>query len=367
METPWIDAKQRARSLARNEAFWQGDLADPPLMWVTVADAWPGQAPPEPAAEESLWTDVDYLMAATEYQLGHTYFAGDSLPVFSPWLGPDQFAAWLGAELTLKPKDCTSWSKPFVDDWDAYASLAIDPENRWWKLYLQTLHSSVEAGRDKWVTGYPDLHTGIDGLAAIRGPDKLMVDIMTDPEKVHRAMRQTTELWKWIMDTVSDIILPAGQGTSHWAMGWSRQRYQCIGQNDFSCLIGPQAFVDFCWQDTRACCNYVDRALYHLDGPDAVRHLPKLLELENLDCVQWIQGAGNPLPSTSLEPLRRIQQAGKSIQLHYGGTHGGDADLRREIDILCHGLDPTRLFFWIITDRVEKADAIVQYARQVCR
>ncbi|MHC4443579.1 MAG: uroporphyrinogen decarboxylase/cobalamine-independent methonine synthase family protein [Planctomycetota bacterium] len=366
MRTIWIEEKQLARALARNEAFWQGELDDYPLMWVTVPDAGGGSDLPEPEREEEMWTDVDYVMASTEDTLARTYYAGDSLPVFNPWLGPDQVAAWLGADIILKPKDFTSWVKPFVDDWEQHQELTIDPGNRWWNLYLDTVRASAEAGKDKWVTAFPDLHTGIDGLCAIRRPHNLMMDMLTTPEVVHRAMRQMTDLWKYVVDVVTDIIMPAGQGSSNWTMGWSRDRYLCIGQNDFSCLIGPEMFVDFCWQDNLECCNHVDHTLYHLDGPDAARHLPKLLELENLTAIQWIQGAGKPPPSKWLDMLTQIQQAGKPIQLYYHDAHGGDADFEEELNILCDALDPTKLFIWAVVDNVEKADMIVNHARRIC-
>lgn len=67
-------------------------------MWVTAPDAKPGPAVPSPGSEEGLWTNVDYLMAAAEASFSRTHYAGDALPVFCPWLGPDQFAAWLGAD-----------------------------------------------------------------------------------------------------------------------------------------------------------------------------------------------------------------------------------------------------------------------------
>ena len=156
--------------------------------------------------------------------------------------GPDQFAAWLGADLELQPRQNTSWCKPFVQDWADHPELRIDSDNRWWRLYLQLLRESVRAGEDKWVTGFPDLHTGIDALSAIRGPENLAVDLVTDPDAIHRAMRQTSDLWKCVVDTASEIILPAGQGTSNWTMGWSDDRFLCIGQNDFSCMISPATF-----------------------------------------------------------------------------------------------------------------------------
>ena len=196
MVTPWVPEKQLARALERNEAFWRGELEAGPLMWVTAEAAKPGPTLPEPADELELWTNVDYRIAATEAALARTYYAGDALPVFCPWLGPDQFAGWLGAELRLQPRANTSWSQPFVTDWQEHPPWRLDPENRWWKLYWQLLRESVRVGRDKWVTGYPDLHTGLDALSALRGPERLALDLAECPAAVHRAMSQLTALWK---------------------------------------------------------------------------------------------------------------------------------------------------------------------------
>jgi len=367
METIWIAEKQLARALRRNEAFWRGELEEGPLLWLTVPRAKPSPFVPEPASEEELWTNVDYVIAATESALAGTHFAGDALPVFCPWLGPDQFAAWLGADLVLRPRQNTSWSKPFVQDWSEHPELRIDPANRWWRLYLQLLRDSVRAGQGKWVTGYPDLHTGIDALSALRGPENLAMDLVKNPAAIHRAMRQFTELWKFVVDADSEIILPAGQGTSNWTMGWSRDRFLCIGQNDFSCMISPEMFETFCWQDNLECCAHVDHSLYHLDGPGAVRHVPLLLRLERLNCIQWIQGAGSPMPSQWLDLLQRIQAGGKSVQLYYGEGHGGDADLKRELDILSRALDLNRLFIWARVKSVQEAEDIVRYCRREFR
>ena len=41
----------------------------------------------------------------------------------------------------------------------------------------------MRAGRDKWVTGYPDLHTGVDALSAIRGRDRLALDLVENPAR----------------------------------------------------------------------------------------------------------------------------------------------------------------------------------------
>ena len=83
--------------------------------------------------------------------------------------------------------------------------------------------------------------------------------------------------------------------------------------------------------------------------------------------MQWIQGAGAPLPSYWLSLLRRIQDGGKSVQVMYSGAHGGKADFRQEIDALCGALDVSRLFIAADVDSVEKADFIVRHAGEVSR
>ena len=359
MKSIWVDERDLAARCARNEAFWDGCLNAGPLLWITVPNAARGVPPREPDTEEGLWTDVEYVLDKGEYDLAHTHFAGDSLPVFHPWLGPDQVAAWLGAEMLVKPRDNTSWVRPFVNDAHAYPPFRIDPDNRWWKLYLDLVRGAVERGTDKWVTAYPDLHTGIDALAAIRGPEDLILDMIDHPDIIHQAMGSLTRLWKEIVDCVSAIVLPAGQGTTNWTMGWSQRRFLCIGQNDFSCMIGPGVFDAFFLHDTQACIRHADRTIYHLDGPDALRHLPRLLDIGALNCIQWIQGAGQPLPSQWLPLLQRIQGAGKSVQLLYAGAHGGDADFARELDALCGALDRNRLFVVIEAGSVEEAEALV--------
>lgn len=359
MKSIWLAPDSIALRCARHEAFWRKELDEGPLLWITAPLEKPGTPPKEPATEEGLWTDVEYVLSKAEYDLGRTYFAGDSLPVFNPWLGPDQFAAWLGAEMQLKPRDNTSWVRPLSKDASEYPSFHLDPSNRWWRLYLSLVRRSVERGKDKWITAYPDLHTGIDALAALRSPEQLMFDMLESPQTVRRAMRQMTQFWKDVVDLVSDAVLPTGQGTSNWTMGWSERRFLCIGQNDFTCLISPKMFDEFCLNDTVECADHVDHTIYHLDGAGALKHLPRLLEIERIDCVQWIQGAGKPLPSHWLELLRQIQAAGKSVQLLYAGAHGGEADFRLELDVLLDALDPRRLFLVIEARSVAEADRLV--------
>lgn len=366
MDTRFVPEKQLERAQRRNEAWWRGELEDYPLLWIYAADAKPGPPMPRTADDAELWTNVDVAMAAAESRIARTHFSGDALPTYNPWLGPDQFAAWLGAGLTFRPGDNTSWVVPFVKVWEPGKEWKIDPANKWWRLYCDLLQESVRVGKDKWATTFPDLHTGIDALSALRGPENLLVDLLEEPEAVLAAMGQMTALWKWVVDYVWDILRASGQGTTNWTGGWSEKRFVCVGQNDFTCMIGPDMFDRFCLNDTAECVNHIDYALYHLDGPGALRRLPRLLEIERLHTVQWIHGDGQPPHSHWLEMLQGVQRAGKGVQIWYNRNYVRKIDIFEELDIVCNSLDPARLFIGLEASSAEQADAVVQFVMGLC-
>ena len=341
--------------------FGRVELEEGPLAWVSVKPPTPSPRLPEPAAEEELWTDPEYVIAATEDRLANTIYLGDALPVHCPWLGPDQFAGWLGADLVLAPRTHnTSWAAPFLDEWQDRRVFNISPDNQWWKLYLEITRRSADAGRDKWITGYPDLHAGVDALSAIRGFERFNMDLIERPELVLDALQQMTRLWKEVVDTVAGIIEPGGQGASNWTMGWSDKRFLCVGHYDFTCMISPRMFDQFCREDLAECCRHVDHSIYHLDGPGAIRHLPSILSEPALTCVQWIPGAGSAPMSHWIPLLKEIQASGKSVQI-WPCSDGGEARLLEEIQVACEQLDVRRLFIVAeVTDRELGAAAMAK-------
>jgi len=74
-------------------------------------------------------------------------------------------------------------------------------------------------------------------------------------------------------------------------------------------------FEKFVLPDLAACCDMMEHAFYHLDGPGEIRHLDMLLSLENLRGIQWIPGDGSPPPEEWLPLLKRIRDAGKLCQV----------------------------------------------------
>jgi 5-methyltetrahydrofolate--homocysteine methyltransferase len=87
-------------------------------------------------------------------------------------------------------------------------------------------------------------------------------------------------------------------------------------QNDFSCLISSRMFEAYFLPSLEQQTRWVERTIYHLDGPGAIRHLDALLSLPRLDGIQWVPGAGAPEMSRWIRLLRRIQAGGKLLVLN---------------------------------------------------
>jgi len=53
-------------------------------------------------------------------------------------------------------------------------------------------------------------------------------------------------------------------------------------------------FKEFVFPYLQEQCSRLGFTLYHLIGPEAIRHLDQLLKIPELTAIQWVPGAGNP-------------------------------------------------------------------------
>ncbi len=100
-------------------------------------------------------------------------------------------------------------------------------------------------------------------------------------------------------------------------------------------MVGKAMYDEVFLPGIRRECQFLDRSIYHLDGPGALRHLDSLLEITELDAVQWVFGAGNEGFNRWVGVYQRIQKAGKGIQVICSFD---------EIDVIMQTLSPRGMF-----------------------
>ena len=86
-------------------------------------------------------------------------------------------------------------------------------------------------------------------------------------------------------------------------------------QSDISGMVSEEDFRRFAIPYLTEQCRKIDYTLYHLDGVDALRHLEAILEIDELNAVQWTPGEGQPQGGDPVwyKEYRKILEAGKSV------------------------------------------------------
>lgn len=252
-------------------------------------------------------------------------FLGDSVPAYTITFGPDHFAFLLGCEMRhLADSPDTTWSIPFVQDW-ADADISFTPDGWAWQRTMAFVRGLRARLDGRVIVDVAAMSANLDALAAVRGVQNLLMDLATCPEAVLGALEQVARAHEEVMShlRVELDVEKWGSVTRHGLYG---PGLLDIPQSDFSCMISADMFAEFVLPWVRREVDQLDGATYHLDGPDAIRHLEAICSIDGIGVIQWVPGAGNERRDWS-DLQRRIDSLGK------GQFLGGDAGrLRRYWD-----------------------------------
>lgn len=303
--------------LKRFDAWWERAILDRPLVSITL---------PRPVAErrslprnhhKSLrdrWMDTAYVVECAEVSLGNTLWYADSLPVAWPNLGPEVFSAFYGCGMEYG--EDTAWSTPILPDWseEAVNALCFSSDNFYFRKLLEMTDALIEAGKGKFIVGYTDLHGGGDAIAAFRDPQRLLIDTIERPAEIRSLCERITTDFLRVYDHFHERLSGAGMPSTTWCPATCRGRFH-VPSNDFSCMISQKTFEELFLPGIIRECRHMDRCLYHLDGPQALRFLDRLLEIPEIHAIQWVPGAGHEDWRQWAEVYQRIQHRKKALQI----------------------------------------------------
>jgi hypothetical protein len=229
--------------------------------------------------------------------------------------GPDEIAAFCGGELEWSEGLVdTNWSVPFVEDWDEALPLRLDEANPLWLRMQEFYRKAAVKLAGKMVIGQLDLHTNMDLLAAVRGPQKLCLDLIEQPEQVDRAMASARELFKELWRRMADL----GRMDE---LGYSNGMYSMEGASivscDFCCMMSPAMFRRWVLPAYEEEAAITRHAFHHWDGPGALIHEPDILASKGLHTMGYVPTVGREgriMHIKCLDMLKRWQEAGKAVQ-----------------------------------------------------
>lgn len=282
-------------------------------MWEHLPqDGAPHEQVPAPAPARDLsqyWFDPEWRAADIHYQLSRSSFNADILPVANTHLGPGSLAAILGAE--LEGGEDTIWIHPRAGQND---TIVLDEDNRWWRMHLDLIRACKRRAQGRYFVGCPDLIEGLDTLAALRGTQPVLLDMMDRPAELAQQVQAVNDIWFQVFERIYGEINEGGEMAFCYFSIWGPGRVAKL-QSDISGMISTRNFRRFVQPFVREQCQRLDYALYHLDGVAAMRHLDALLEIEELNAIQWTPGAGQPQGGDPCwyDLYKRIRAGGKAI------------------------------------------------------
>lgn len=265
--------------------------------------------PQEPKDLNQKWFDAKWRAEFLDWYVAHSCLKADILPVANTQLGPGSLAAILGSR--LEGGEDTIWIHQHPDFKE---DITFDENNEAWKLHKALLKACKEKAQGHYYVGMPDLMEGLDVLASLKGSDTVLIDLLTQGEVVEKQLQQINDIYFKVFDELYDIIREDDEMAfcyfSAWAPG-KMSKFQC----DISTMISEEDFRRFAQPYLREQCQKIPYSIYHLDGVGAMRHLPALLEIEELKAIQWTPGVGEPQGGDPkwYDLYRQILAAGKSI------------------------------------------------------
>lgn len=342
----------------RLTAWWNGgDIGRPAFLLYAPRN--PPLELVEPLPEPPGWVtnystaDFDYRVnLALRFCAGRHYLA-EAIPEVSPDLAPNCLALFLGCHGVEHPG--TVWCEPCFDSPET-ARFDYDEGNFYWRFCRRLMEAQLDQGRGRFLTSFPDLIEGLDTLAAMRGTEALLVDLVERPDWVQACLRAITDRYFRYYDVLYDKLRDEVGGSVFWAWAPGRMaKFQC----DFSAMISPAMYREYMVPVLVEMCQRVSYSMYHWDGPGALAHLDPILSVPDLDMVQWTPGAGvEPPDHPRWWPYyHRVLDAGKKVYAHTCTSIDSLRAMKREFGA---GLNRFLLSMWVETP--EKGEEVLAVA-----
>ena len=266
--------------------------------------------PPAPAKDLSQkWFDPQWRAEYLDWNVAHSSLKADILPVANTQLGPGSLAAILGG--VFEGGEDTIWIHPNPDFTD---EIVFNPEHPNWILHKELLKACKAKANGHYFVGMPDLMEGLDVLAALKGTDRVLLDTVMQPEILEQQMQQINDIYFKVFDELYDIIREGDEMAFCYFSSWAPGKMSKL-QSDISTMISQDDYRRFVQPFIREQCQKIDYTLYHLDGVGAMHHLPALLEIEELNAIQWTPGVGEPQGGSPkwYDLYKKILAGGKSV------------------------------------------------------
>ena len=295
------------------EAWWDGTLKRPLILARHNFDPKPqinrGNCGDFSKSPEDVIEEMDYNIRNTECY-------GDAYP-FAYWafFGAGTVASYLGSPVEPSAKTDTVWMHPLPGEPELKdIHLTLDPKNPWYNRCKDLYWAAVKKWRGKVLIGMNDLGGELDIIASLVGTERLLYELLDEPEEVARLCREVHEIWLKVYWEFMGILSENNYLFGDWLGLLSKTPYY-TQQCDFSYMISPKMFNEFVFPYLEDTAARLTHSLYHLDGKGELPHLDKIMSIDKIQAIQWQPGDGAGFGYKWIEVYRHIRAAGKKMHI----------------------------------------------------
>jgi len=171
----------------------------------------------------------------------------------------------------------TTWCTPVISDWSIWKAFDFNRQNQWWTILENMTRDMVNDAKGDYFVSITDIHPGVDSLVALRGPESLCIDLYDNPQTVKKAILNIWEPFKEMYEIIFNLTSENLAGSSNWMGVWHPGKMHTVSA-DFMCMVSNDMFEEFMLPEIEEEVKWLDASIFHLDGPDTLRHLDALLD-----------------------------------------------------------------------------------------
>ncbi len=293
----------------RFDAWWNQSCLDRPVF-ICAANSNPSRTITK---RLELLESPEEWFEAKLADLRQMHRVGDALPMVRPDFGPVVLSGAFGGKVEFLAD--TTWTHAFIkDDWSNAPDWSLHPDNPWWAKIVRFSKLVASQGKGRYVFQTPNMGSSADILLNLRGSTELCLDVVDQPGQILAAVDAIYPAWREATHQLFDLALSEGVGVTHHTMTWSGLPHTPL-ECDFNYMIGQKDFERIFLSDIARQSATLNRCVFHLDGPGAVKHLDALLSVPSIQAIQYVPGEGTPSALPWVNVYRKIQAAGKSVQI----------------------------------------------------
>ena len=299
------------------------------------------------------WTDPETIHKVNVKRMENTYFGGESLPSIFLNFGTSGHCNYMGAKPTYGNQ--TIWFNPVWDDLsECENAFNMDALSK----HIEITKELVKLSNGDYFIGLPDSCGTLDALGHLYGSENVLMDMITDPDAVKKAIEVVNEAWKISEQMFYDVLKDLNQGSMHSWMHLLAPGKMGQMQCDMSVMFSKDAYQEFVYDELKTQVDWFDYPIYHFDGVEQERHLDIILGFDKLKAIQWTNVAGQPPASHFMPILQRIQKAGKGLIVFVDNE---------EIPVMLENLSSKGLYLLATAKNEEDAKDLVKFVEKNSR